>query len=1004
MRKKLPDEVLRKIREAIAVDFSKEDSVQRDMGMGIGRSVTINLPEPIFINNCVINAIRIKGVCFNQNEVLEPFVMWTVPREPFFDVEGGFVEDQCFDQPYKGMFYERAYNQWRINRKAFEKGMRVDYPGGFGRYYNKTFQGRMLGFTIEGMEDKSDMQLLGGLVDLIGWKEFTKRGDMKIMLHVEKTKRNKAKILHMVADSGLQLRHLHKSGIIHRFISPTNMKYRNRLISIGDFEDSIDADELTLKQKIGYRLYDLYALLLSFPQISENMFAKLTEMGIPIWPTVLEAYFVNNKEWRSIGIDNDSIHRAMMVLENEELAKEDKVIQLMRRIIEKEEEEQRRLDSDGRHAPKTSLKSLLPFALTLLLPGVLGCGGRLSVGFVILWGALLTILFFKAFPGISNWILEKLGIKESINWLRHVGLGLPSFDKLRTLLPVPSFVRLMRTMEDKAAHPPKLLGRRWAAACLPVGMATFTYSTIRMLQIFPAPYKLYPETSVVTFGVVAVILTIILYEMFPPSTKTNLILLGNNGQGVFDWGDDWGDDWGETPISDTQDFVDRGGKVSLREIWRFMRGIRGTMPYGYIEWKIAKDDIPVQITTKEHIVGKYFLNERETVKKIKSPLPPIEKCRPGQDAEIDSVQFVTKFRIGKFLRPQLVWTFKEGEVKKLARVKKLNIKLRPTGYPVITDGTYRGERLILITRRQLGCFVGKKEIIINKINKEIQRIISKKKRKKVCTLGKSENAFKVIRVVSKKGNLVWAFYERDIEKVAEYFGLTLRGEVEIPVFKKGKGVILLTRGGGLEEYYGGISCHRAERVAKLARKRFPDPKKYQAKDKSRPHEYTVEDAKEPFTLKRYRVGRCYNWGVHEGEVEACMSYLGATFIAPKITRDYIPITVPSLEIRVVEGEDVIRKRLREEDIPLARTYDKPWFDLSGVRLYKRLAGTTGMIWAVRVKDFKAFCEVVGLTPPIPIPIRPRPYRIWPSLPEGMEWSDFGLVNYEEALKKYAKLK
>jgi len=162
----------------------------------------------------------------------------------------------------------------------------------------------------------------------------------------------------------------------------------------------------------------------------------------------------------------------------------------------------------------------------------------------------------------------------------------------------------------------------------------------------------------------------------------------------------------------------------------------------------------------------------------------------------------------------------------------------------------------------------------------------------------------------------------------------------------------------------------------------------------------VEDAKEPFTLKRYRVGRCYNWGVHEGEVESCMSYLGATFIAPKITRDYIPITVPSLEIRVIENEDVIRKRLREKDIPLARTYDKPWFDLEGVKLHKRLVGTTGMIWAVEVKDFKAFCKVVGLTPYK----RPRLKRIWPKLPEGMEWSDFALENYEKGLKKFAELR
>src|SRR4030042_5074354 len=181
--KHFPKEVIDKIlKVAVWEDFTPDAISGR-------RSAIIRLREPVIINGRTIRAIKIKGLCYREEEYGDA----GLPDMRFYDGTSTHrppAQRMIFDE--RGLLFlsptpprrrgvepvKNAITETDITRRAFYEDMSVGYVLGYGMYNPENFGSTEPGFIVLGIEDPQDRRLKENYMEAI----CAKLGITRLML------------------------------------------------------------------------------------------------------------------------------------------------------------------------------------------------------------------------------------------------------------------------------------------------------------------------------------------------------------------------------------------------------------------------------------------------------------------------------------------------------------------------------------------------------------------------------------------------------------------------------------------------------------------------------------------------------------------------------------------------------------------------------------------------------------------------------------------------------
>ncbi|MFH1062777.1 MAG: hypothetical protein V1747_07855 [Candidatus Omnitrophota bacterium] len=224
------------------------------------RKIILNLDKPIVLENGkIINSIEIKGVVYRKDEVAV-----TPLQERFNTIKVPRLDKNNLTALKKrvhlkgGMPFAAAKREYMILEKLYAQGnYQYDYPIGYGRYKNYTFQGKQFGFIITGVENSRRTRM--------GDWFFDNYQEIFDLLTIDKVRfANLAVELFEVHETflrhyGRELRRFHDSGFYHGYPHTLNVSWDKEFknIVLNDFEASKLISHLPVEKRVGYRLIDL---------------------------------------------------------------------------------------------------------------------------------------------------------------------------------------------------------------------------------------------------------------------------------------------------------------------------------------------------------------------------------------------------------------------------------------------------------------------------------------------------------------------------------------------------------------------------------------------------------------------------------------------------------------------------------------------------------------------------------------------------------------------------
>lgn len=291
----IPPVLLKMIERIITADF-------RDLIRGIdydyseGRNVYIDLTRvlgaPLQIGDDTIELIKLKGVCFNSDEELQPF-KGLFPLYIDFGPHGEVTSQiRPSDKPTGAMTMDTVDNEFTLIEIAYRNNARVSVPIGKALFEKLQFQRRPLGVLILGINRKDEKDLRSVLAELAGEGKY--EGDaFTFYLDSAKTKANHTRIISLIRNVGVAYRELHALGIVNHMAHMGNiLATRDGAVRIADFEFSKRLENPTVAQEAAYRINDIRSFFTGLERdLNPNLIIALREeFGIDIAGEFLMGY------------------------------------------------------------------------------------------------------------------------------------------------------------------------------------------------------------------------------------------------------------------------------------------------------------------------------------------------------------------------------------------------------------------------------------------------------------------------------------------------------------------------------------------------------------------------------------------------------------------------------------------------------------------------------------------------------------------------------------------
>jgi len=351
----IPELALARIIHVLSFNFSSLYEGM-DYTRAAGRSVYLNLPEPRNMAGRVIRQIKLKGVCFDADKPLSPFLPPTPWINIVFDQEGRIKEQRI--EPYKPMGtmeLNAAANEFSMMRLAFRQGAKVLAPLGAGTFPGVIYDTKGLGseenviiytptevgFAIHGMEG-SERDLRAAFTELVGEGRVLD-GRLQILVDPEKAVANREKIKELFMKVGRAYRELNDIGLIQGgALHPGNILVTRGLdVFLPDFEYSRSIKGTTPIQSAAYRADQVRSFV--WPGIRMHFpFALLCDMrqhmGIDLAQLFLEGYFHDrpSRDYRIDILGPDTVHDLLVAMYEGKNVTDHPLMEELMRVAEKQ--------------------------------------------------------------------------------------------------------------------------------------------------------------------------------------------------------------------------------------------------------------------------------------------------------------------------------------------------------------------------------------------------------------------------------------------------------------------------------------------------------------------------------------------------------------------------------------------------------------------------------------------------------------------------------------------
>ncbi|HPG30221.1 MAG TPA: hypothetical protein PLQ81_05510 [bacterium] len=257
IKNKICGEIFIKIKKVL----TWQDSGDRFSGT---RSVILDLPEKIIFCGRTINAVKIKGAGFIDEEnnffppILKSYQKFTASGQISvkFSKTGDLTISPVKNHPIGGLFFDIAKREYYNTLKLLKKHLPVNVPIGYGCFDNLIFQNQKLGFALFGIEDKFDERV----------RQKIENDIEKIRLQNLKTKVKYVCLL--IKKCGKLLRNFHNCGYVNTLFQLTNISINKNYCAIHDLDRAIPVYKLNKTELLCYRMLDYYTLALSTAKIA----------------------------------------------------------------------------------------------------------------------------------------------------------------------------------------------------------------------------------------------------------------------------------------------------------------------------------------------------------------------------------------------------------------------------------------------------------------------------------------------------------------------------------------------------------------------------------------------------------------------------------------------------------------------------------------------------------------------------------------------------------------
>lgn len=291
----LPAVLLGKIKRIVMTDF--KDLIKGvDYDFSEGRNVYIDLRKlfgtSFLIGNESVELIKLKGVCFNSDEELQPF-KGVFPLKIDFGPNGEVVSQTLpVSKPTGAMTMDTVENEFSLTDFAFVNGVPIAMTIGKASFDELDYQGNQLGVLILGIKRADGKDLRTVLAELAGGWEM-RDGAFMFTIDPGKTIANRYKIIALSRRIGKAYKDMHKLRIFNHMAHMGNiLATLDGSVRIADLEYSKRLVNPTVPQEVAYRVNDLRAFFtgLEFglnPAISADLRDKF---GIDITKEFLASY------------------------------------------------------------------------------------------------------------------------------------------------------------------------------------------------------------------------------------------------------------------------------------------------------------------------------------------------------------------------------------------------------------------------------------------------------------------------------------------------------------------------------------------------------------------------------------------------------------------------------------------------------------------------------------------------------------------------------------------
>jgi hypothetical protein len=246
LNKEASEALTQDVIDCMVISFTPESRLP---GRASGnRSWVVDFKKIFTLANRTCSSVKLKGVVFDSNKELADYSI--SPEHPgrtvsLYDVkeDGSISLFPSNDRPTGALLLQNARNEFEMTRLAFERGLPVNLPIGYGMFKGISFQGNEVGFVILGIQDPYDIRLdkifLKALID-----GYARDGDYQ-------------RAVYLIKKTGRVLRQFHDAGFIHNTPVLHNFSIYENIITIHDLDWVDTVNGMTTEQIISYRLLDL---------------------------------------------------------------------------------------------------------------------------------------------------------------------------------------------------------------------------------------------------------------------------------------------------------------------------------------------------------------------------------------------------------------------------------------------------------------------------------------------------------------------------------------------------------------------------------------------------------------------------------------------------------------------------------------------------------------------------------------------------------------------------